>query len=153
MVFTLMCMTGIYCPFQSSGKTCLLRIWVIFIPPCLIIWPIFNAREAEFEEKKVPWKDCLIWSPALCNYWAGSIGLADRTSVPGSGIFSNKWAVLIEFPFTVGVVNQAVSADAVPDCVIAIQGTQATALQWFLIAVTAINKKQEKDDWGQRCSA
>lgn len=83
------------------------------------------------------------WSLALCSDLPGSTGLANRASVLACGIFSDKWTVLIEFSFTVCVVDQAVSADAVSHRVIASQGTQAAALQWLLFAVTAINNNRE----------
>lgn len=85
--------------------------------------------------------DRCIWSLALCSDWSGSTGLANRASVPEIGIFSDKWTVLVEFWSAVGVVNHAVSADAVPHR--AIQGTHATALQWLLFAVTAIKDNTE----------
>lgn len=83
------------------------------------------------------------WSLALCSDSAGSAGLTNRASLPASRIFSNERTVLIEFSSTVSVVYQAVSADAVPHRIVAIQGTKATALQWLLIAVTAINNNRE----------
>lgn len=81
---------------------------------------------------------------SLCSGWGRSTGLTSRTSVHLSRIFANKWSILIELSSTFGVVNQAVSANAVPDHVISIQGTQATALQWPLLAVTTINNNRER---------
>lgn len=73
----------------------------------------------------------------------GSIGLANRASMPVSRVLPNKWAVLIELSSTVCIVAQGVSADTVPSCIISFQGTQATALQWLFIAVAVIKKNRE----------
>lgn len=130
-----MCMVGVF--FPVPGQNCSLQfpyIWLLYLKPGKQNFKIFLKK---FEVKRFN------WSLALCSDWAGSTGLANRASMLASGIFSNKRTVLIEFSFTVCVVDQAVSADAVPDCIIAIQGTQATALQWLLITVTAINNNRE----------
>lgn len=85
------------------------------------------------------------WSRALCSHHAGFTGLAHRVGVLASGIFTNKWTVLAELAAAVCIFNQAVSADSVPRRVIAMQGARAAALQWLLLAVTAIN--HSRDGW------
>lgn len=109
---------------------------------------MFNGRAARFKKclERI-WSECFSWSLALCSDWTGSTGLPNRASLLGFWIFSDKWTVLIEFPFTFGVVDQAVSANAVPSHVIAIQETQAIALQWLLLAVTAVDNNNNRKGW------
>lgn len=82
---------------------------------------------------------------ALCSHGASFAWLAHRAGVLASGIFTNKWTILAELAATVCILNQAVPADAVPRRVIAMQGVRAAALQWLLLAVTAIN--HSRDGW------
>lgn len=89
--------------------------------------------------------DCFRWRLALCSDYAGFTGLTNRASVLASRIFANKWTVLTEFPSTICILNEAVSADAVPRHAITMQGAQPAALQWLLLAVTAINNS--RDGW------
>lgn len=84
-------------------------------------------------------------SRALCSHRAGVAGFAHRAGVLAPGIFTDKWTVLAELAAAICIFNQAVSADAVPRQVIAMQGAWAAALQWLLLAVTAIN--HSRDGW------
>ncbi len=135
-------------PCRSLGKTDvkqkLLHIRVIFICPIWLLKLYSKPGKLNFKSILEGFEaDSFSWSLALCSGCAGSTGLANRASVPACAIFSDKWTVLVEFCFTIGVINQAVSADAVSCRAIAIHGAQATVLQRLLFAVTAINNNRE----------
>lgn len=56
----------------------------------------------------------------------------------GLAVLADEGAVLAELPGAVGVLHQAVPADAIPQPA-AVQGGRAAALQRLLLAVTAHN--------------
>lgn len=139
MVFTLVCMAGVFSPVFRKN----LRTFESFLFHPIWLFELYLMPGKLNFKSILKSFDCFTWSLALSSDWAGSTGLANRHPAFESGVFSDKWTVLVEFSSAVGVVNQAVSADAVPDRIIAIQGTHAAALQWLLIAVTAINDNRE----------
>lgn len=73
---------------------------------------------------------------------AGSAGLTDGIPVPGSSIFSDKWAILAEFSVSIGVIGQTISADSVLNRVVC--GTQDRFLQSFFVAATVIGNKRRR---------
>lgn len=120
-----------------------IHIWVSCHSPGFG-WPCDTQRHpAIWISKASPRSEALVfrWSRALCSHRAG---VAHRAGVLSSGIFANKRTVLAELAAAICILNQAVSADAVPRRVIAMQGARAAALQWLLLAVTAIN---HRDGW------
>lgn len=136
MDVTWFCMARIFFLFQSlrniSATVCIFKSFLL-----LHIWL--------FKLYLMPWRKNIKSKELLLIVSSGTwlyvvTGLTYRTSVFLSRIFSDKWTIFIEFFSTVRIVNQAVSAHAVS---IAIQGTQATALQWLLLTVTAINNNRE----------
>lgn len=125
-------------------KTQMVLLFDSVLFPHIWLSKLLNSRKAEFLKylEKI-WSWHFNWSLALSCDCAGFTGLTDRASVLASRILSDKWTVLAEFSSAIRILNQAVSADAVPDHIIAVHEAQAAALQWLLFAVTAIRNNKD----------